>query len=408
MSDTTFVGIGFGAIQGGLFLYEAFRSGNFQRLVVAEVIPEVVAAVRRDGGRYQVNIATAGGLVQATVTGIEIFNPSVPADREQLLIAIRDAREIATALPSVDFFERGGEVSAAALLADGLALKNDASPRAVIYTAENHNHAAELLDAALDRRWSPRGDAVRRRIQCLNTVVGKMSGVVTDPVQMAAQNLAPIAPGLTRAFLVEEFNRILITRIRWSDFRRGIEVFIEKDDLLPFEEAKLYGHNATHALLGYLGKYKKCVYMTDAGNISAILAAARAAFIEESGAALCRKHSGGDPLFTAGGYQAYADDLIRRMLNPHLRDTVERITRDPRRKLAWDDRLVGTMRLALNQDLCPRGYALGAAAALHALGAADASESCLENIWRPAGPSPGEAAAVMKLIREALERLRSF
>ena len=33
----TFVGFGFGAIQGGLFLYEAFRSGKFGRLVVAEV-----------------------------------------------------------------------------------------------------------------------------------------------------------------------------------------------------------------------------------------------------------------------------------------------------------------------------------------------------------------------------------
>ena len=40
----TFVGFGFGAIQGGLFLYEAFRSGQFRRLVVAEVVPEVVAS----------------------------------------------------------------------------------------------------------------------------------------------------------------------------------------------------------------------------------------------------------------------------------------------------------------------------------------------------------------------------
>ena len=41
--DRTYVGFGFGAIQSGLFLYEAYRSGKFQRLVVAEVIPEVVS-----------------------------------------------------------------------------------------------------------------------------------------------------------------------------------------------------------------------------------------------------------------------------------------------------------------------------------------------------------------------------
>ncbi len=33
---------------------------------------------------------------------------------------------------------------------------------------------------------------------------------------------------------------------------RGIEVFVEKPDLLPFAQAKLYGHNAGHALAAYL------------------------------------------------------------------------------------------------------------------------------------------------------------
>jgi len=35
----TFVGFGFGPIQAGLFLYEAFLSGAFRRLVVAGVLP---------------------------------------------------------------------------------------------------------------------------------------------------------------------------------------------------------------------------------------------------------------------------------------------------------------------------------------------------------------------------------
>jgi len=49
--------------------------------------------------------------------------------------------------------------------------------------------------------------------------------------------------------LVEAFNRILISKTSFGDtlatrgFHRGIEVFEEKPDLLPFEEAKLYGHN---------------------------------------------------------------------------------------------------------------------------------------------------------------------
>ena len=93
----------------------------------------------------------------------------------------------------------------------------------------------------------------------------------------------------------------------------------------------------------------------------------RAAFLEESGEALIRKHAGKDRLFTPEGYREYADDLLERMTNPHLQDSVERVGRDPHRKLGWDDRLVGTLRVALQQNVVPRRYALGAAAALATL-----------------------------------------
>ena len=59
MSGRTYVGFGFGAIQSGLFLYEAFESGEFDRLVVAEVVPEVVTAIRANRGHYALNVATA-------------------------------------------------------------------------------------------------------------------------------------------------------------------------------------------------------------------------------------------------------------------------------------------------------------------------------------------------------------
>jgi mannitol-1-phosphate/altronate dehydrogenase len=62
--------------------------------------------------------------------------------------------------------------------------------------------------------------------------------------------------------------------------------------------------------------------------------------------------------------RAYADDLIARMVNPFVRDTVARVGRDPRRKLGWDDRLVGAMRRARQAGVTPRRYAWGVAAAL--------------------------------------------
>ena len=54
---STFVGFGFGAIQGGLFLPEAYRSKNFDRLVVSEIDEEAVGHLRQANGSYSFNIA---------------------------------------------------------------------------------------------------------------------------------------------------------------------------------------------------------------------------------------------------------------------------------------------------------------------------------------------------------------
>jgi mannitol-1-phosphate 5-dehydrogenase len=88
------------------------------------------------------------------------------------------------------------------------------------------------------------------------------------------------------------------------------------------------------------------------------------------------------------------------MLRPSLGDTVERITRDPGRKLGWNDRLVGTMRLALRQGIVPRRYARGAAAALRMLGEqeTDGPGPLLERLWSPERPDPDEKEQIKALI----------
>jgi len=401
----TFVGFGFGAIQGGLFLHEAFRSGNFERLVVSEVVPDAVAALRRAGGTYRVNVAKSGGVEVHEIRNIEIFNPTVPEDARALAEALADASEIATALPSVEFFGRG-EPSAAALIAEAMRRKaaDERLPQCVVYTAENHNQAAEILQEMCGRKLDNARTAVHR-CQFLNTVIGKMSGVVTDDSEIAAEGLARVTDDLPRALLVEEFNRIFITAIELSGFKRGIEVFIEKPALLPFEEAKLYGHNAVHALLGYMARHRGCRFMSDAIEDSAVMSLAREAFLEESGAALIARHRGVDPLFTPDGYRVYAEDLLVRMTNPHLRDRIDRVVRDPRRKLGWDDRLIGTMRLGLDARITPRRFALGAAAAIEALEMEQGSPARLEKLWNAPDDPPGRKSELNRLIADARTKL---
>lgn len=417
----TYIGFGFGAIQAGLFLYEAFRSGVFRRLVVAEVLPEMVAAVRQAQGWFSVNIAHLDRVEQAQVGPLEIENPASEPDRKRLVDAIAEAEEIGTAIPSVAYYVSEGSASLHRILAEGLRQKAvRGGPRAVVYTAENHNQAAEILEANVIEEI-PEGEreTVRSRVQFLNTVIGKMSGVVSDPEEIRMQGLATVTPEDRRAFLVESFNRILVSKIRFGErrgeppFRRGIEIFEEKRDLLPFEEAKLYGHNATHALAAYLGALSGVEYIAQLREIPGVLTFLRAAFIEESGKALVRKYAGVDPLFTHEGYTAYVDDLLARMINPYLQDTVERVGRDPARKLAWDDRLIGTMRVALQQGVEPRRYACGAAAALATMERSiletDSSlETLLSPLWRGAGPGEAEKEAVLGLVEDGLHRLRRW
>ena len=401
------MGFGFGAIQAGLFLYEAYRSGHFSRFVVSEVVPEIVEAVRRARGRYRVNIAADAGVDVHEVCGIEILNPTVREDRQILIEAVAEAEEIATALPSVNYYGLGKVGSVIEILTEGLKtrFRRHDDRRSIIYTAENHNRAAEILEKSLIQRLGDRATAgeIRGHVQCLNTVIGKMSGVVRDEDQITGQGLERMTEKAGQCFLVEIFNRIMISRIQWQDFQRGITVFEEKDDLLPFEEAKLYGHNATHALMGYLAHQKGYSVMADIRNDTQLFDLARNAFIKESGKALCQRHKGVDFLFTEQGYRAYADDLLKRMTNPHLRDAVKRVVRDPRRKLAWDDRLIGTMRVALEQGVVPRRYAMGARAALRMLKDLEEGneERILDQIWSESHVDKGEKLKINELIFQA-------
>jgi hypothetical protein len=75
------------------------------------------------------------------------------------------------------------------------------------------------------------------------------------------------------------------------------------------------------------------------------------------------------------------------MVNPFLADTIERAARDPIRKLGWDDRLIGTIRLGREEGIPMPSYAMGAAAALAELDPAvmtigpSAVERLLRSCW---------------------------
>ncbi|MBZ5667347.1 MAG: hypothetical protein LAO30_22440, partial [Acidobacteriia bacterium] len=211
--------------------------------------------------------------------------------------------------------------------------------------------------------------------------------------------------------------RILISNIDFDSrsgnpvFQRGITTFEEKPNLLPFKEAKLYAHNSTHALAAYIGAVWGALRITDLKTAPGVSEFLEAALNEESGNALIRRHRGFGAIFTREGYRAYATDLLERMFNPYLGDTVDRVGRDPARKLEWDDRLVGTIRVGLQQGVTMRRYAMGAAAAVTQLNPSAFDphlplQKLLDPLWHAASPGPEEKRAVVDLMEEGRKKLR--
>jgi mannitol-1-phosphate 5-dehydrogenase len=342
----TFLGFGLGAVQSGLFLFEAMKSKNFERYVIVETNQDVVDAVRKWGNSIVVNTAGKNGIVSSVLSGIEIYNPTIPADLPSITSAITDADEMATAVPSVDFYDVG-EQPIAKLLAENV---NLSKPR-VLYAAENNNYAAEILK----RKMEAYVPAARlQKFETLNTVIGKMGGVVFHRQTIEELGLQMMTPFSSAAILVEEFNHIIVSKITLSDIQRGIEVFVEKEDLIPFEEAKLFGHNAVHSMLGFFAAMRGYRHMSEIRNDPHLYSLGVHAFASESGAFLLKKFAGvNDQLFTPAGFEFYGTDLLERMTNPWLRDEVVRICRDPVRKLEYDDRFFGTIRGALEQGVRP-------------------------------------------------------
>ena len=378
----TFLGIGLGPIQTSIFLDGAFR-GGCGRLVIADVDAELVAALRASKGTLRFNVASNTSVTTHTITGVEIFNPSVPANREQLIAAAAEADEIATALPNIAFFKH-----ISGWLREGFLRAPER--RRFVYAAENHNHAAEALAVAV---------GTFPATHYLNTVIGKMSGVFSA-AEGARRQLPTLTPDAGRGHLVEEFNKILIQSCPGIE-ERCVQNLIAKPNLLPFEEAKLYGHNALHLWLGLHAQQRGFQMMDEIAGAPELLARARIAFVEEVGAALCRKRTGVDELFTPAGFAAYADDLLQRMVNPFLTDRVERVCRDLERKLGWDDRLIGALRLVVSQKLEPNVLLEGAALAAKILFGADSEHirTGLTALWKH---SDAEAAALWERLARHL------
>lgn len=125
-----------------------------------------------------------------------------------------------------------------------------------------------------------------------------------------------------------------------------------------FSDRKLYIHNMGHALCAFLSRLLGFEYIWEGISHPAIRYFVRSAMIESGIALSLRYKQPLQPIIS------HIDDLLFRFNNKALGDTVERVGRDPRRKLAKGDRLLGAYQMCVDQDVDNMHISLGLAAGL--------------------------------------------
>jgi mannitol-1-phosphate 5-dehydrogenase len=318
------------------------------------------------------------------------------ADREAVAREIAKAEIICTAV-GASALPHIAPTLAAGLIARAL---EGGKPINILLCENLHDAASRLRGLVAEHLPSHTREQILARTGFVQAVVSRMVPIQTDE-ERAQDLLAVRAEGykhlpVDAAAFVDPFPNIV-----------GVEPTFQFEAMV---ERKLYTHNCAHAVLGYLGCMAGHRYGYEAledGRIASLLRAVLA----ETSDALIRKHG-----FSRETQDAHVQDLSHRFRNRALGDTCLRLARDPMRKLAGDDRLVGAARLCESQNVKPRALAWAIVAALRHSDPDDPSSCEVQRLVRDLGRdaaikricgiSPDEPLAA--LVREAFEATEPF
>ncbi|MDP8034110.1 mannitol-1-phosphate 5-dehydrogenase [Pasteurella atlantica] len=144
---------------------------------------------------------------------------------------------------------------------------------------------------------------------------------------------------------VEEFSEWIVDQTQFKGTIPDIQGMELTDNLMAFVERKLFTLNTGHLVTAYLGKQADVKYIKDAIILENIKSKVKAT-MEESGAVLIKRYNF-DPLV----HSAYIEKIIKRFENPYLDDDVNRVGREPIRKLSQNDRLIKPLLGTIEFDL---------------------------------------------------------
>ena len=307
-------------------------------VVFADINMTVIDRLNQDHG-YTVHVVGEGVDQKETVKNVRGINSG---DEAAVTAEISDATLVTTAVgpPVLEIL--------APLLARSLAARYRAGGAPLnIIACENMVRGSSFLkekvltaagdDAALI-------DANTGFVDCaVDRIVPPVRGGDADPL----------------AVIVEVFSEWIVDSTQFKGAVPAIAGMIATDKLMAFIERKLFTLNTGHTALAYFGQLAGKKTVGEAMQDDAVRQAAEAV-MKESGAVLIRRYA-----FDPAAHRAYIDKILKRFANPYLHDDIDRVARQPLRKLGAQERFIKPLNGMLEYDLPHDATVRAIAATLH-------------------------------------------
>jgi mannitol-1-phosphate 5-dehydrogenase len=360
------IAVHFGAGNIGRGFVAQFLHESGYEVVFADVSDELIGALQAQPS-YRV-LEVGEGAQDRVVDGYRAINSKTHEDA--VVAEIANAEIVTTAV--------GARILqfVAPVIAKGLAARPaDAAPLVVI-ACENAIGGTDMLAAEVRKHDAAAAERAVFANCAIDRIVPEQSGGLDVTIESFFEWVVDRSP-----FAAPPFNGTPpeLYGVTWVD------------DLEPFIERKLFTVNTAHAAAAYHGIDRGWVSIREALATPELQAEIRAV-LEETKALLVAKHG-----FDPDEQQAYIEKTLKRISNPHLPDTCERVGRNPLRKLSRHERFIGPAA-----ELAERGMEVWNL--LNAVGAAlrfdveeDAESVELQALLAGGGEAPSIAQAITGL-----------
>jgi len=316
---------------GRSFLGQLFSLSGYE-VVFVDIDKEIVNEINRKKG-YRIIVK------QNNVSDKTILIRNVRAikaiDIEVIMHEIVEADIICTAVGK----DALGKIIP--LIARGLSLrKKEAGNSPVdIMIAENMRHVSLYFYRELKRNVAE-GFPLNQLVGLIETSIGKMVPIITEK----EKEIDPLI------LFAEPYNQLIVDKKGFKNPIPPLPELLAVDNIQAYVDRKLFIHNMSHAATAYLGyQYQpNFKYIYEPLQEKKIYNIVRKAMFQ-SAQALNKTYPYD---FKMNDLQIYIEDILIRLQNWALGDTIYRVGRDLHRKLDKNERIIGPMVMAEQNHTC--------------------------------------------------------